>query len=402
MRAEVRDESGLCFCLVYLRHSDVLFSPTATSGANDEAVPSLHIKAFGRCVNRLGNCNRWTSVSRSLPRYSRLDTDTRVSSGSLAAWSLKYPPESPSPKFSLHRKNPFYIADSDSFNFSDRSDSVQDLFIFYQFRSGPTMGRLDRDDLADAASSHSLHSIAEDDLPPPYTDDPEIEPVSASNNTLASSSSRPTGAFRPLRIVDAAYAIPGTKNVHSYDTRVVSLDPRLCNHEDELFHVIRRQLKLPVRPMLLIKGTHTESSNDGKKKNSNTVTDFEFRLDLAETMLTGWEGGPMHVNWMEVDVIRDGDDVSAYRGGIMRSREYKAPKTRRARDHAVDSDAALLGLDTEAGIDADIQEEEQDDSVVNINDALKLWCERFCSDPSPVKSYVPSLNPPIRAWVIVD
>jgi hypothetical protein len=266
------------------------------------------------------------------------------------------------------------------------------------------MGRLHRDDLADAASSHSLHSIAdEDDLPPPYTDDPDIEPVSASNPTPASSSSRPTGAFRPLRIVDAAYAIPGTKNVHSYDTRVVSLDPRLCSYKDELFHVIRRQLKLPVRPILLIKGTHTESSNDSKQKKSNTVTDFEFRLDLAETMLTGGEGGPMHVNWMEIDVIRDGDEISAYRGGIMQSRVYKAPKARRALDHTVDSDAALLGPDAEAGIDADIQEEEQDEAVVNINDTLKLWCERFCSDPASVKSYVPPPSyPPVRFRVIFD
>jgi hypothetical protein len=268
------------------------------------------------------------------------------------------------------------------------------------------MGRLHRDDLADAASSHSLHSIADDDeLPPPYTDEPDLDPVPASS-AIAASSSRPTGTFRPLRIVDAAYAIPGTKGIHSYDKRVVTLAPNLSSNKDELFEVIRRQLNLPVRPMLLIQGTHSESSNDGKQKKSNTVTDFEFRLDLAETMLTGWEGGPMHINWMEVDVIRDEDGVSAFRGGILRSRAYKAPKARRVLDHAVDSDAALLGPDTEAGIDFDGEEEEEEESeaVLSARGNLKLWCERFCLDPAHVKSYgfLSHPNPPIRISTILD
>jgi hypothetical protein len=251
------------------------------------------------------------------------------------------------------------------------------------------MGRLNRDDLADAASSHSMHSIAdEDELPPPYTDEPDLHPVPASIPTPAPSSSRPTGTFRPLRIVDAAYAIPGSK-IHSYDKRVVTLAPALSSNKDELFYVIRRQLNLPVRPMMLIKGTHSESSNDGKQKKSNTVTDFEFRLDLAETMLTGWEGGPMYINWMSVDVIRDEDGIPAFRGGILRSRAYKAPKAkaRLALDRAVDSDAALLGPDTEAGIDVDGEVEEESEAVLSISDNLKLWCERFCLDPAPVKSY---------------
>lgn len=268
------------------------------------------------------------------------------------------------------------------------------------------MGRLHRDDLADAASSHSLHSIAdEDELPPPYTDEPDLEPVPASFPIAASSSSRPTGTFRPLRIVDAAYAIRGSKGIHSNDKRVVTLAPSLSSNKDELFHVIRRQLKLPVRPMLLIKGTHSESSNDGKQKKSNVVTDFEFQLDLAETMLTGWEGGPMHINWMEVNVIRDEDGTSAFRGGILRSLEYKAPKARRVLDNAVDSDAALLGSDTEAGIDVDGDEEEEESSaILSTRDNLKLWCERFCLDPAPVKSYgfLSHPNPPIPICIILD
>ncbi|KAJ5160369.1 uncharacterized protein N7482_007373 [Penicillium canariense] len=238
------------------------------------------------------------------------------------------------------------------------------------------MGRTHRDDLADATSSHSLHSM----------NDPTLDSI-PSQSTPVLFPSGPTPSFRPLRLVDAAYALPGSNGIHSHDTRVVTLSPSLSRNTNELFHVIRRQLKLPVRPMLHVRGTHTETSNDGKQKKSNTVTDFDFRLDLAETVLRGWEGGPLHANWMELDVIRDGDDISAYRGGIMRSRAYKAPASGPVVGHAMDSDAALLGPDVEAGVDVDDQEEGEHPAVADIDADLKLWCERFCLDPSPVKSF---------------
>lgn len=98
-------------------------------------------------------------------------------------------------------------------------------------------------------------------------------------------------------------------------------------------------------------------------------------------MLTGWEGGRLRVNWVEIDVIQDGGGIFAYR-----VRTYKAPKVRWVLDHVVDS------RNTETGINADDQEEEEHAPFVNIKGGLKLWCERFCLDPSPVKSYFPSLT----------
>lgn len=260
------------------------------------------------------------------------------------------------------------------------------------------MGRLNSDDRADAASSHSLHSIAdEDDLPPPYTDEPDLDSDLTSGPVPGIVSSRASVPFRPLRIIDSAYAIPGSRGVHSHDARVVSLAPELSTNADELFHLMRRQLKLPVRPMLLIRGSHTDSSHDGKEKKTNTVIDFEFRLDLAETMLTGWEGHPISLNWMEVNMIKDNDGALAFRGGIMRSHTYKPPKTRRGCDRPTDSDATLLGPDIEAGHDLDEQAEQSEQPVItepSLSDTLKVWCERYCLDPSPVKSYVTGLSVP--------
>ncbi|KAJ5681422.1 uncharacterized protein N7477_001362 [Penicillium maclennaniae] len=181
---------------------------------------------------------------------------------------------------------------------------------------------------------------------------------------------------------DSAYHVPGARNFTVADARIVTYARELSQNSDELFRVIRRQMKLPVRPLLGIQGTHTESSDDGKKKSSNTVTDFCFHLDLAETMLRGWDG-PLDVNWMQTEVVKDGDEQKAFRGGIVQSRRYKPRKTRAKGISLDESDAALLESEADVldGVEEDgavLSEQEED---------LKMWCERFCNDPAPVKSY---------------
>lgn len=241
------------------------------------------------------------------------------------------------------------------------------------------MGRLHHAD-PPASSSHSLHSL--DDAPPPYTDDPELilAPV---QHAQPIQPAQPPPSIRPLRLIDSAYVLPGGNNGKPEDKVSLALEPTLSSNPNELYEAIRRQIKLPPRPLLYIHGTHTESSNDNKKSKNNTCTDFKFRLDLAETMLTGWEGGPMDVNWRETEILTDEDLKPAYRGGILRSRIYKPPKSRAAISLEGDSDA-LLGQDH-----TDIEDNSSPEAK-----NLRMWCERFCRDPASVKSYA---LPPIRA-----
>lgn len=230
------------------------------------------------------------------------------------------------------------------------------------------MGRLHNADLP-ASSSHSLHTFPDDDdLPPPYTDEPDLNPVQFT--------SYPTTSYQPLRLVDSAYALPGGKGITICDPRAITLEPSLSRNSAELFNVIRQQTKLPLRPFLRIQGTHTESSDDAKKKSSNTVTDFFLQLDLAETLLTGWEGTPSAATWAELDVIRAGDDIPAFRGSRLRTRSYQAPALGRKAHAVEDTEAALLADDPGDSIAPEGKEAD-----------LKLWCERYCNDPSPVKSY---------------
>lgn len=217
------------------------------------------------------------------------------------------------------------------------------------------------------SSSHSLHSI--DDAPPPYDDGPEsfLEPSEPVRT-------EPPARIQPLRLIDSAYYLTGSKGIKPHDKVSFSLATELSQDCDRLFDTISTQIKLPPRPLLYIQGTHTESSNNKKEKNNNTVTDFEFRLDLAESLLTGWEDGRAEHNWMRLEILNDEDQKSAYRGGILRSRNYKPPKQGAA--HLSEDSDALLGEQTR---------DQQDQPVAE--KSLRLWCQRFCHDPAPVKSY---------------
>jgi hypothetical protein len=216
-----------------------------------------------------------------------------------------------------------------------------------------------------ASSSHSLHSI--DDAPPPYSDDPEP--------FLDPEISQPPTGIQPLRLIDSAYVLTGGTDIRPHDKVALTLAPELSSDCNQLYDAISKQIKLPPRPLLYIKGTHTESNNNKKEKNSNTVTDFDFSLDLAETLLTGWEDGRAEFNWMRVEIIHDDDQKSVYRGGIIRSRAYKSP-TR---------GAVRLSEDNEALLAAESGGDQEDRSIAG--KSLRLWCERFCNDPAPVKSY---------------
>ncbi|KAJ5780358.1 hypothetical protein N7457_005518 [Penicillium paradoxum] len=234
------------------------------------------------------------------------------------------------------------------------------------------MGRLPSAD-PPASSSHSLHSI--DDAPPPYSDDPEVPVQPHFVQVQPVQPVQPPTSILPLRLIDSAYVLPGSPGTKPHDKVALSLSPGLSSNCDELYNVIHKQIKLPPRPLLHIRGTHTETSQEKKnERNSNTVTDFQFRLDLAETMLTGWEPTRMELNWMQVEILTDEDLKPAYRGGILRSPTYEPPKSR----------AISLDEDTDALLN---RHDGQQNNLSPAEKDLRMWCERFCHDPAPVKSF---------------
>lgn len=141
-------------------------------------------------------------------------------------------------------------------------------------------------------------------------------------------------------------------------------------------------MNLPPRPLLDIHGFYRVASKDPSKKYEGYVTDFYLALDLAETMLTGWERNSSS-KFRHFEVVWDGDDVLAYRGGLWKSRTYKPSMISWIFGSSDGSDAEILesGTELETGPIA----EQEDRFVHDAN--LRMWCERFCADPSPLKSW---------------
>ncbi|CAI7654025.1 unnamed protein product [Penicillium manginii] len=267
------------------------------------------------------------------------------------------------------------------------------------------MGRFnDRPDDLPASSSHSLHTLDPDEIndideqPPPYTDDPELGP-----SQIIPSQAPQNGRFiRPLALVDSAYILPGATEIKAEDKRAATTSAILSQDAGVLYRAIRRQMKLPPRPILSVTGSHTESTKDSNNKTTtSSVTDFQFQLDLAETMLTGWEGISADgiANWFSAYVNKDEDDILAHRGGRLRSKVYKAPQPKKQGAIALEdeSDARLIGPDAETDTIEDLDPNDRDHYVLKfIDDDLKMWCERYIADPAPVKSF--SLHRHLQAF----
>ncbi|OKL57238.1 hypothetical protein UA08_07406 [Talaromyces atroroseus] len=301
------------------------------------------------------------------------------------------------------------------------------------------MGKPTRSQLAAEPSSvpstHSLHPFDDDDINPVLSDDdgdnvedqgidkpPSYDAVisdrlgepGSSNINPDRDSIADTGFTAPdsrpqvsphSRLRDADYRVPGGRKAQSVlnSTRTVTLEPVLSHSARELSAVIAEQASLPPRPQLVINGSHTNSNRRKKdKNNSDTVIDFDFRLDLVETVLTGWGDArrtaspeqPDTQTWHNVLVTEDYDGIKAYRGSRVKTLTWKEPKrpanTRLSATnrmfHRDDPENHLLYREDRE--EADDAAGEQDRLSQESRNADLEWCTRFCRDPSPVKSYV--------------
>lgn len=138
----------------------------------------------------------------------------------------------------------------------------------------------------------------------------------------------------------------------------LSKDPRA------LYRLISEKIKLPPRQYV-----HVYQVGLGG---------FQFMLDLTSTLVC-----PPNENseWYQLHVVTDGDEQEVYRGGPLPTSKRNNFGTRAIPPHSRDleegngdcEDQSLLGAEAESS---------------NENTpGLMGWCERFCNDPSPVKSF---------------
>ncbi|KAI7971344.1 hypothetical protein EIK77_002456 [Talaromyces pinophilus] len=272
------------------------------------------------------------------------------------------------------------------------------------------MGKPPTTQPAAGSSSQSVHSLQlldhddtdllvdDDNYEEPPSYDAAINEESPSSGSTTNNRTRAGVSLPSARLIDADYRLPGGQRAQSVrssvrNTHIVTLQPEYTLYAEELAGLMAQQVRLPPRPQIIINGSHTESSTNHKdnKKQSNTVTDFDFRLDLAETLLTGWENLPATApreilpqsTWYNASVSIDHDERKTYRGTRTKTLVWKGPKAgRNAPASAIDRDA--LYRDEEEGLPP--VDAEQERLIQGDKSGLLEWCQRYCDDPSPVKS----------------
>ncbi|KAF3397132.1 hypothetical protein DPV78_007286 [Talaromyces pinophilus] len=273
------------------------------------------------------------------------------------------------------------------------------------------MGKPPTTQPAAGSSSQSVHSLQlldhddtdllvdDDNYEEPPSYDAAINEESPSSGSTTNNRTRAGVSLPSARLIDADYRLPGGQRAQSVrssvrNTHIVTLQPEYTLYAEELAGLMAQQVRLPPRPQIIINGSHTESSTNHKdnKKQSNTVTDFDFRLDLAETLLTGWENLPATApreilpqsTWYNASVSIDHDERKTYRGTRTKTLVWKGPKAgRNAPASAIDRDA--LYRDEEEGLPP--VDAEQERLIQGDKSGLLEWCQRYCDDPSPVKSF---------------
>ncbi|KAL4928162.1 MFS transporter [Aspergillus undulatus] len=216
------------------------------------------------------------------------------------------------------------------------------------------------------AGQSSASASASDDLELPSYDE-----VSQPKPALAP----PYDVHRdsPLSLPPDAYRVPGQQKWHSFrqaarSAGCATLDPSFSTDANTLESFVTAQTRVPPRPCLIVSGCHKESRKNGNKTESENVTDFLFRIDLTRSILRWGRDettGPSQ-RWSYTTVVSDVDGQKAYRGGRIRSRGQNTGRI------------ALEGDENERLVD-----EENGHDLTTVY----RWCERFCNDPAPVKSF---------------
>ncbi|PYI02531.1 hypothetical protein BO78DRAFT_400438 [Aspergillus sclerotiicarbonarius CBS 121057] len=231
------------------------------------------------------------------------------------------------------------------------------------------MGRLSNSNppVEEAQALLSHENVEHNDAPPPYAE--YLDYASSSAPTLDTIPVR-------VRLDDSAYILAGSATNIQSDTLPPStsttLAPIFSHDRAALFHEIHRQMTLPPRPLLGIQGSHIESTGSRWRRwrrsrwrsRRTTVIDFDLTLDLAETIFAG------PTDNKSIKVLRESTTHNP------RPLHRTLPSTAEYDYTALDS--------CEAGMSP---HPEDHTMASNIDNELKRWCERFCSDPSPLKSF---------------
>jgi hypothetical protein len=209
----------------------------------------------------------------------------------------------------------------------------------------PSNARPYRDDpsLDDAVSLHTtpdfddapeLRTTETDTmaLPPPYQDDEDNQ-----QDRYQNASTLPHNQYR-LGDLDVAQTLEdGTKVLIG----AFQGDPKAMEAN------LRRWAEVPPAKMIHIRGSHTETTKNGDKKEQKSITDFDLKLRLTEYLFTH----PGRNAWIDLRTVENSEKT--YRGTVFK----KANK---------------IALE----------------DVERVKPSLKEWCHMYDASHSKLKKYV--------------
>ncbi|PYH31584.1 uncharacterized protein BO87DRAFT_428586 [Aspergillus neoniger CBS 115656] len=244
------------------------------------------------------------------------------------------------------------------------------------------------------------------DLPPSYEETVASDPNLPAASRPAPPPPPPATTFSFPHLPDAP--IPESQPYHSVhsgnrDSSTITLAPSLSEDASSLHALITQQAEFPPRPYLTVRGSHTETRHDHHRKEDRkeTIVDFSFKVDLYGYIIRhehgtqqygddddlGLDLDPTQDGWHVLSVVRDNDTRKTYRGGRFKSETWsgrrKGPLGQRIRQRVGERLRSRFvqleeGLDHEAtGL---VRQDEGGPSLMG-------WCERYCDDPSSVKSF---------------
>jgi hypothetical protein len=135
----------------------------------------------------------------------------------------------------------------------------------------------------------------------------------------------------------------------THDLMLTEYRTRFPNYSTDAAHLeafIKEQLAFPASYFVRLCGTHTETRRNGTKETEDKITDFYIRINI--TYLLGRPGSG------EVEFLPD--NKRGYRGTIVPRLKPNTPIT-------------------------------LDEEVSQNNNELSIWCRKYVSDPSSIKSF---------------
>ncbi|KAE9984687.1 hypothetical protein BLS_001682 [Venturia inaequalis] len=195
--------------------------------------------------------------------------------------------------------------------------------------------------------------------PPPYRDidDPTLDDAVSLHTAQGSNHLHDAIENPPAYTDNGDESVPvfiGTETIQPYKVfpeMHAFMDARFDSDPVYVEETVRKWATIPPAQMIRIVGTHRETTKNGKKEETSTVTDFDVKLRMTEYLSINAVGNS---RWVCMRTVENSEKT--HRGTVFK----KMAKVRKGDAEAAEN---------------------------NIKPGLKEWCHLYCASHSRVKTF---------------